>query len=522
MSRAIGGAVLRAARPYTAEQIATADARIRRQCHPRQRDFVFDLARRISLLVGRGGGKTLAALLRLVRRMLGGCDRNTLFIAATRQSAERLVWRDLKRIILALRLPGVTFNESDLTCTLPNGSQLLLYGCDDRGDIQKLRGLTWHEVVVDETASIKIELLQELLVEVIGPRAVGPIILMGTPGKRLEGLFYDVTRPGSPEHRAYADRELPEYAGWDRWSSHAWNITDGVAAGIQAMIELYAVQLEEKKRNGWSDSNPYWLREYMGQWAADDTQSVYAYRAHDGDGIEWNQWTPKMSPAGFAILPTGLKDIGYGIGIDVGFKDAFALEVFAFSYTDPGRLLYQIHEVYRTRLYAMAIAKLLIGEELNHNRYGGIVGVIGWPDAIVGDFAGAGGALLVELQTVYGITIKPADKPYKYKDNAIELMNSDLHDGRIKVMKGSALAAEMGTLQWVVDAYGKRAENKAQANHACDASMYIRNELAAMLPAAGSSQPPPTPTQRLVDDDEIPRPEPEYGDADAMYQPGEW
>ncbi len=508
-------------RAYTAEQIATAKARISRQCHPKQSEFVFDPARRISLLVGRGGGKTLAALFRLLLAMMAGCDRNVLYIAATRQSAERLVWRDLKRLVLALRLANVTFNESDLTCTFPNGSQLLLYGCDDRADVQKLRGVTFHQVVIDETASIKIELLLELLVEVIGPRAIGAIILMGTPGKRLEGLFYDATRPGSPEHRPYADRDLPEHAGWSKWSSHAWNITDGCEAGIPAMIELHAVQLDEKRRNGWSDTNPYWLREYMGQWAADDTQNVYAYHAHDADGREWNQWSPQLSDRGFAILPATFKDWGYGIGIDVGYKDAFALEIFAFSYSDPARTLYHVHEVYRTRLYAQAIAKLLIGEELNHDRYGGIVGIIGWPDAIVGDFAGAGGALLTELQTVYGITIKPADKPYKYKDNAIELMNSDLHDGRIRILRGSALAAEMSTLQWVVDAQGKRAENKGQANHACDAALYIRNELAVFMPPAGTVAEPPPPMQKLIDDDEIPKQEPEYGDADAMY-PGDW
>lgn len=452
--------------------------------------------------------------------MMGGCDRNVLFIAATRQSAERLVWRDLKRIVAALRLTDVVFNESDLTCTLPNGSQLLLYGCDDRSDIQKLRGLTWHEVVIDETASIKITLLHELLLEVVGPRCVGPIALVGTPGKRLEGLFYEVSRTAGDQHRPYSMRDLPEYADWDKFSSHAWNITDGVKAGIQAMIELYAVQLAEKKRNGWSDTNPYWLREFMGQWASDGSQLVYAYRAHDeATGAEWNQWSPAIDQkTGFAILPATLKDVGYGIGIDVGFKDAFALEVFAFSYADPSRKLYQVYEVYRTRLYAQAIAKLLIGEDLNHDKYGGIIGVIGWPDAMVGDFAGSGGALLTELSTVYGITIKAADKPYRYKDNAIELVNSDLYDGRIQVMKGSALAKEMGSLEWVVDQHGKRMENKGQANHACDATLYIRNELAALLPAAGgSAQPPPAAAARPVDDD-MPPPQPEYGDADSMYQ----
>jgi len=511
-------------KPYTADQIRICDDRIRRTCHPKQRHFVFDPSSRVSCVVGRGGGKTIAMLLRLIRRMVGRTDANCLFIAATRQSAERLVWRDLKRLIgESLHMSGASFSESDLVCELPNGARLMLFGCDDKADIQKLRGITYHEVGIDEVASIKKELLEELLLEVIGPRMVGAMCLIGTPGKRLEGMFYDATRPGSDQHRPWSERDQPEYAGWDKWSSHSWSIEDGVEAGIQAMVEINEVQLAEKARNGWSDSNPYWLRERKGQWAADASMNVYVFRPHLDDGTEWNQWTPTLLPNGFAKLPDAFNDWGYGIGIDVGFKDAFALEIFAFSYSDPSRTLYHVYEIYRTRMYANAIAKLLLGDDLNHEKPGGIIGAIGWPDAMVGDFAGSGGALLAELQMVYGITIKAADKPYRYKDNAIELGNSDLYDGRIKIMKGSKLAEEMSALQWVQDAQGKRKENPSQANHACDAWLYIRNELAAMLPSAMGQTPvvpEPKKKDRDPDDPIIEKPR-DYGDADSMYA-NEW
>lgn len=511
-------------RAYDAEQIDSVDRRIRRTCFAEQRAYVFDPARYVSLLVGRGGGKTAAKLFRLLRAIIRTPNANALFIAATRNSAERLVWRDLKRVISdSLKLRDAKFFEADLVLELPNGSQLGLFGCDDKGDIQKLRGITYHAVEVDETASIKDDLLVELLVEVIGPRMIGSLGIGGTPGKRLSGMFYDVTRPGSDQHRAWKDRDLPEFAGWNKWSSHAWSIKDGVDAGVEPMAIIYAVQLETKKREGWSDTNPYWLREYVGQWAADETSHVYVYRAHDETGAEWNQWTPKIDAHGFAELPPGLTDVGYGIGLDVGWKDAFALEVFAFSYTDPRRTLWHVHEVYRTKLYANALAKMLIGEELSHDRYGGIIGQIGWPDVMVGDFAGAGGPLLKELQEIYAITIAPADKPYRYKENAIELFNADLFDGRVKIMKGSHLADEMLSLQWVVDQYGKRAENKAQANHATDSAMYVRNAIAPMLPAASStptaasSHVAPVRSVSKDPDDPIREPEQTFGDADAMY-----
>lgn len=512
-----------APKPYSAEQLEVVDSRIKRTAHPKQRAFVFDPSSRVSALVARGGGKTAGAILRMVRRMTRQSGANCLFIAATRESAERLVWLDLKRIVsVSLRLPGAVFNESKLTCTLPNGSRLMLFGCDDKSDIQKLRGITYHEVIIDEVASIKKDLLQELLNEVIGPRMVGALGLIGTPGKELAGLFYDATRPGGPDHRPWSDRDLPEYADWDKWSSHTWNIKDGVDAGISAMEEIYAAQQATIKREGLSETNPYRLREYEGKWAADSSSNVYVYRAHV-EGAEWNQWNPKRDEHGFAVLPVTFKDWGYGIGIDVGFKDAFALEVFAFSYSDPSRTLYHVYEIYRTRLYANAIAKLLIGGDLNHDHYGGIIGRIGWPDVMVGDFAGSGGALLLELQTVYGITVKEAAKAYKYKENSIELLNSTLFDGRMKVLKGSNLEREMTELQWTVDQYGKRTENKAQANHACDATIYLRDALAALLPSAATGDVGAIPAPPKPIDDDLPPPRlAEYGDADAMYGGADW
>lgn len=522
-------------RPYTAEQLELADNRIRRTCFLAQRGYVFDEGRRISLVTGRGAGKSAAQLMRMVRAMMHRVRANCLYIASTRESAERLAWNELKRIIVdSLRLSGVMFHEAKLVCTLPNGSRLQLFGADGKDDINRLRGITYHEVGVDETASIKIGILQELLIEVLGPRMIGTLALLGTPGKQLDGMFFEATSPAmagvdsateKPRHRPWNDRELPEYAGWEGWSSHAWNIKDGVDAGIAAMAEIYAAQLLEKRRHGWSDSNPYWLREYMGVWVPDDTASVYQYRPHDDEGNEFNEWSPKRDSFGFAVLPPEFRDWDYGIGVDIGWKDAFALEVFAFSPSDTSRTLYHVYEIYTPRIYARKLAEILVGEKLNLEKCAGVIGRIGWPVVMVGDFARGGGSLLKELAEVYGITIAAADKPYHQKESSIELANSTFYEGRIKIMKGSHLAEELIALQWVVDQYGKRMENKSQNNHACDAMIYLRDALAPLLPAAGPSSPPVATASRAIrprDEDMEPvEPEPDYRDADAMYDVGE-
>jgi len=70
---------------------------------------------------------------------------------------------------------------------------------------------------------------------------------------------------------------------------------------------------------------------------------------------------------------------------------------------------------------------------------------------------------------VHGLAAEVAEKAKK--NDAIELMNGDLVDGRAKILPGSLLEEEMETLQW--DESGEK-ENPSQANDACDAGIYGR------------------------------------------------
>lgn len=511
--------------PYTVDEQAAVDVRIRATTHPKQEWFVFDPARYLSLLTGRGAGKTTAQLLRFIRRMIRLSDQNCLFIAATRQSAERLIWRDLKRLLDKLRIKA-TFAESKLECTLRNGSRLSLFGCDDKRDINKLRGITYHEVGVDEVASINAELLRELLDEVIGPRMVGSLALIGTPGKVLEGRFYEVTRDGSLSHRAYSDRANPDFANWAGWSSHSWTVFDGAEHGIDTMQLFLNVALETKTREGWSDGNPVWQREFMGRWAADSSALVYsAYRPHDDLGAQFNEWDPERDGWGFAVLPQHLPptEWAYAIGVDIGWVDETAVQVVAFNFRDPTSTLYHVAEFCQGRVGPQALAKMLIGPSLSHDRYEGVIGRTGWPLAMVGDFSRSGHSLLSELQTVYGITITPVDKNYQSKAHVIEGANSLMYDRRARILKGSRLASQMLTLQWVVDQFGIRTELKTQSNDACDAFIYVRVAVASLMPAVGAEVVSPVVVARDAEVDrrreEVREAEPNR-DANAMYGDG--
>lgn len=443
-------------------------------CHPLQQAFVLDPGRRVCARVARGGGKTTAGRCRFIRRMMTTPRAKCLYVATTRGQAEELMWSPLKDTLEKLEI-AATFNETKLRCTLKkNGAQLRLVGADDKRELEKLRGLPHHEVGIDEGASYPAQILEHLLFRIIGPRLGdygGVLWVIGTPGHLLGGPFYDATRTGSEIARPWEERELPEYADWQRWSFHHWALPDG-APYVPEMARLWAAAQVEKEANGWSDEHPVWRREYLGHWAADDTENVYKYRAHDESGEPWNQWDPPRSPQGFAQLPPGEWRFVYGM--DMGHSDPFALEIFAYSLTE--NRLYHVYEFEKRGMYAQTIAQVLLGEKLDTEKPTGAIGVTGWPDGMVADTAGLGDALLDELKNVYGVAIEAAAKRDKF--DSIELFNGDLVDGRIRILKGSHLEEQLMSLQWAVDDVGRLKENKGQRNDCTDAAIYARRRAA--------------------------------------------
>jgi hypothetical protein len=435
------------------------EAAVLRECHPKQQGFVLDPGRRVA--AGRA---------RFVRRMLRVPGARCLYIATTRTQAEELMWAPLKDLVEKLGIEA-TFNETKLKVTFKrNRSWLRLVGADDKREIEKLRGQPFHEVGIDEAASHDAQLLEHLLVRIIGPRLGdfdGVLWLIGTPGHILSGPFYAATRPGSDIHRKWEDRAKPEFRDWARWSFHAWNLEDA-SEYVPAIGKLWQEAKLEKEANGWSDQNPVWRREYLGLWAADDTENVYKYRPHLEDGTPWNQWDPEKTPQGFAKLPDG--DWRFVFGMDMGHHDPFALAVFAYQPTS--RTLYHVYEFEKRGMYARTIAELLIGDELDHEDPTGVIGKTGWPEGMCADTAGLGDAMLTELSQVYGLQIKPAEKKNKF--DSVELFNGDLIDGHIKVMKGSRLEEQLLGLQWAVDDVGRLKENKGQRNDCTDAAIYAR------------------------------------------------
>lgn len=450
------------------------ERRLLASCHPKQLAFVLDPSERVAALTSGRCGKTTGGRARLIRKMMRIPNADCLFIAATTDQARNLVWDPIKDTLSDLAIEYKPDETRLVLKLLRNGSKLKIAGADNRKDIEKLRGIPRHEVGIDEAASLDAQILEWLTERIIGPRLGdydGVLWMTGTPGHIFQGPFYDVTRPNSERSRPWSEREKPEYENWIGWSFHTWGKEDG-APYVPEIANALKNALIEKERNGWSDDHPVHKRENLGLWARDDTENVFRYRPHLDDGTAWNQWDPQRDPStGFAILPDG-HEWQYVYGMDLGFSDPFALEIFAYSLTD--KTLWHVREFSQREMYARTVAQLLIGDELNAEEPGGFIGVTDWPVGMVADNAGYGDGLIAELANVYGISVEIAEK--KNRHDAIELFNGDLLDGRIKILKGSELEKQLLNLQWDIDRFGKLQKNKGQRDDCADAAVYARRK----------------------------------------------
>jgi hypothetical protein len=482
--------------------------RVLADCHDAgQRDAVASRHRYFTWLVGRGGGKTSGYKAKYLLGLTSVPRGRFIFAAPTREMATDLLWDPLKDSIERLGIEA-SFSEVRKICVVKRtGARLKLVGADDKREMGKQRGQPFDGVGVDEVVEFPPQLIEWFVDRIIAPRLGergGWLGLASTPGHVLRGLFYEATRPGSKLHCPFD--KLHESPNWGGWVSFAWSLESVVALPdairrYPAIVANWVEALRIKALRQWGDDNPIWMREYRGKWAADNTLLVFEYLPHKASGEAWNEWDPpRRGTMRIAELPPGRTDWLFVVTLDEGLSDPFACNAFAFSPSDPTRTIYHVFgmeqgrrrgdhmegdhvddrpEAERSKMYAQPIAKLLIGDALDPATPGGLIGELGeWPIGMEGD---CGEALLLELANVYGVRVERFDRTLKYKAAAIEVVNGDFSDGRLKILKGSPLATQLGELQWSEDDFGNKKENKAQANHSTDCLVIARKVIGKLI-----------------------------------------
>jgi hypothetical protein len=331
-----------------------------------------------------------------------------------------ILWNMLKVLASTYRVKA-TFKEAELLVEFQNGSVLYLMGANDESVAETLRGTPWDLVVIDECASFRGH-IKYLIEECIDPSFItrnGKLRLIGTPSIDFTSYFYE------------ADTKLPT------WSRHSWNTIDNVYIP-------HAKDYVEKKKiaNGWTDDNPVYLREWMGQWAKSTDDQVYAYN-------------PLKNLT--SSLPAG--DWFYVIGVDLGWNDDTAIVVIAYN-PHQTRNSYIIHQWKKSKLLISTLGEILVDLKKQYN-----------PMAMIVDEGGLGKSIAEELNNRFHLSLQKAEKTQKLA--YIEFINSDITNGYLKIVddgtSGGALATEWTNLTWAAKG---RMEDPKQPNHLSDSVLY--------------------------------------------------
>jgi PBSX family phage terminase large subunit len=403
-----------------------------------QTAFLEDPARMKVVLCTRRSGKSYGAGLMLMREAYSQPNVSCLYVALTRASAKRIMWKDVLKTIDREQGIGCRFNETELSMTLPNGSIIYLLGMDaDEQEKDKALGQKFKAIVIDEAASYGVD-LHEMVYGILKPATAdyrGTIAMIGTPGNMKRGLFYELTRG-----------QVPSEAGrWEKmgWSGHRWTAFDN-----PHMAEKWKAEIEDLKlANPMVEETPLFQQHYLGKWVVDDSNLVYRF------DYERNSFDE------LPVMKTNAGRWHYVLGIDLGFNDPTAWVVCA--YHDFDRTLYV--------LGAHKKAKCDITEVADQTHK--LMGRFDFDSIIIDN---ANKQAVEEMRRRHDIPLTPASKTGK--SDFIEIMNGELMQGRIKLHKKAAavLMDEYGQLIWD-ERSPRREEHPGCDNHACfaDGTMII-------------------------------------------------
>ncbi len=494
------------------EELEQRVARMKQRLHPEARAAVEDPSPLIGILGTRRSGKSRSAITEMLDVGATVPDARVYYVNETMGECERIAWignghDGLLTVNEEYELGGRA-NHSKHTLTFPRGGIIELIGADDMRQINKIRGGAPTLLVVDEAQ--KLPHVQPLLRSAAGAGMmdakmrhgrVGRIILSGTPGDDLAGLFFEVT-----------DNESECPAGWSR---HFLNVTMNPFFGATPEERFENTVLEFCRIHGLELDAPEVQREWFGKWVRELARYTYAVHqvprhklvyapprwkeeptwAKDKDGKELflEGGTPDFEAAradlpvigergGRVVRPewqfTLFADLGY-------FPDPFGYVLWAWSWE--WEELLEVASWAQRRLDSDEQFRVLesVAEKFPGALVGGDIGGVATP-------MGKGWSKRFQDRFKYGLI--EAEKHRKFEH--IQLFNTDLRQGRIRVRDGSPLFHQLHRVRWLPrTATGALKEDPEIPNDITDPALYGHRYTAShrakrkeLPPSVGSPQ----------------------------------
>jgi hypothetical protein len=404
--------------------------------------FIMATGKRLLAQCTRRSGKSYAAGVRLIKAAYETPGVNVLYIALTRDSAKRIMAKDILTQVLRAKKIGYKENKSDLTFTLDNGSVIYLVGADNsEKEMHKLLGSKYKEVVIDEAAFYTQNL--EYLVEEVADAAVTD----------LDGTICMISTPGHNTYSYYCGAATKKIKGWD---IHKWSAYEN-----PFLIKNWDKKIKAKiKRDPSVVNTPSYRRMFLNEWAIDEDLQVYRFQ--DCKLVKELPDLPKVRGAKWH----------YGLGIDLGWNDDTSFVVGAWNrYSD---VLYIVYKFKKKEMDFLQVGKYIVELEEYYGSF---------------DFKVIDGASKQGVQTMvnkFKLNLVTAEKMGK-RDH-IELFNAELIGGRIQVVTeienlklevgkqiDDVLLAEWANLVWdeAKKAKGVYQELASCENHVSDGCLYL-------------------------------------------------
>lgn len=399
---------------------------------PAQNAFVEDTSRYIAAQCSRRSGKSNGLALRFFKTMEKYPKSQCLYLSLTQDSARGIMWPVLQELNEIHKL-GCKFTESTMTMKHPNGSVLKLMGADLKNFIKRLKGRKFPGVAIDEAQDFGTHLkslIDDVLTPSIADYADGWLAITGTPGPVPQGTFFNITH-----EKKYG------------FSNHYWTILENpYMPDPKAFIEDLKIKRE------WDKKNPTLRREWLNEWVL-DTKSL------------WVQYDAAVND--YDTLPDiPGKKWNYILGIDLGFRDADALAVLAWSEDSP--VTYLVEEVITAK---QGITELVEQINVVNKKYDICKMVI--------DEGGLGKKIAEELRRRHAIPVEAADKLRKQEN--VEFLNDSLRLGKFKAKSKSRFVLDSYLVQidWDKSTPNKIIIKKSPHSDIIDAVLYAFKESAA-------------------------------------------